>query len=243
MSPTLTPPSLRSATSTTASMGSSATICAISRPTIEKAAWPTSAVVSVTMPDHGAVHDAAVALGLGHGERRLRRLVLRFEIDEVELRHHAVLDQPPLRVELGLALGQQGLGLCDLGFACLVGEDGDHVALLHLVAAPDPELGEDAAGSGNHHHLAVGFGTAGQHELAAVRQAVRLGDCDPEQLLRRRFGWTDGGAAFAVLMRQQVPGGDPEAGAEHQPQGGEAACFHLCISDGWSPDALAVRRL
>ena len=113
----------------------------------------------------------------------------------------------------------------------------------HLVAAPDPELGEDAAGARNHHHLAVGFGAAGQHELAAVRQAVRLGDCDAEQLLRRRFGWTDGGVAFAVLMRQQVPGGDPEAGAEHQADGGEAACFHLCISDGWSPDALAVRRL
>ncbi len=75
-------------------------------------------------------HDAAVALGLGRGERRFRRLVLRLEIDEVELRQRALVDQHAARLELGLALIIERLRLRDLRLARLVGEHGDDVALL-----------------------------------------------------------------------------------------------------------------
>ena len=54
VSPTLMPASLRSATSATASIGSSATRIASSRPAKEKAAWPTSTATSCTTPDQGA---------------------------------------------------------------------------------------------------------------------------------------------------------------------------------------------
>ena len=148
------PASLRSATSTTASIGSSATICAISRPAMENAAWPTSAGRVGDDAGPRRADHAAVALGLGGGEPRLRRLELRLEIAEVEPRHRAVLDQLALASSSVRFCITSGARLRDLRFARLVGQHRDHVALLHPVAALDAQLGEDAAGAGDHHHLA-----------------------------------------------------------------------------------------
>ena len=103
-SPTLTPASLRSATSTTASIGSSATIWAISRPAIENAAWPTSAVVSVTMPDQGARTTPRSRSASAAASPASAALCCASRSTEVEPRHRAALDQPPLGLELGLAL-------------------------------------------------------------------------------------------------------------------------------------------
>ena len=101
VSPTLMPASLRSATSTTASIGSSATSVAISRPANENAAWPDldRHVVHDARPRRA--HHAAVALGRGARERRFCGLELRLEIDELEPRERAGQDQRALGVELG----------------------------------------------------------------------------------------------------------------------------------------------
>ena len=127
--------------------------------------------------------DAAVALGLGGGERGLGGLVLRFEIDQLEPRHGVGLDQPPLGLELDLALLEQRLGLRDLRLARLVRQDGDDVALLHVRAAANLATPEHAVGAREGHHLAVGLGAAGQHQLAAVRDDVGVDHRDAEQLL------------------------------------------------------------
>ena len=93
-------------------------------------------------PAHGARDDAAVALGLGGGERGLRRLVLRLQIDELEPRHGVELDQPALGVEFDLALLDQRPGLRHLRLARLVGQHGDHVALFNAAAAAHAQLGQ-----------------------------------------------------------------------------------------------------
>ena len=165
---------MRSATSTTASIGSSATICAISRPANENAAWPTSTAMSCTTPDHGRAHDAAVALGLGGGERRLRHLELRLEVDQLQLRQRAVHDELALGVELGALLRHHGLRLRDLRLARFVREDRDDVALLHPRAAAHAQLGEHAAGPRRDDDPLVGLGAAGEDELAAVRRHAQV---------------------------------------------------------------------
>ena len=93
VSPTLMPASLRSATSTTASIGSSATICAISLPGERERRLPDldRHIGDDALPRRA--HDAAVALGLGRRERRLRGLELRLEVDELEPRQRSPHDQ------------------------------------------------------------------------------------------------------------------------------------------------------
>ena len=78
MSPTLTLASLRSDTSTIASIGSRPTICAISLPVKANAGVPTSRYLGDdAVPRRG--DDAAIAFGLGRGKRGLRRLELRLD--------------------------------------------------------------------------------------------------------------------------------------------------------------------
>ena len=124
------PASLRSATSTTASIGSSATSVASSRPANENAACPTSTGDVVHDARPWRAHHAAVALGLGAGKRRFCRLDLRLEIDELEPRQRAGHDQRALGVELGALLRDHRLRLRHLGLARLVGQDRDDLALL-----------------------------------------------------------------------------------------------------------------
>ena len=142
VSPTLTPASLRSATSTTASIGSSATICAISLPGERERRAADLAGTSVTMPAHGAMMTPRSRSASAAASAASAALSCASRLTSFELRHGAVLDQPALGVELGLALLEQRLGLQHLRLARLVGEDGDDVALLHAAAAAHPQLGE-----------------------------------------------------------------------------------------------------
>src|SRR6185369_8561460 len=156
VSPTLIPASLRSATSTTASIGSIATSVASSRPANENAAWPTSTATSCTTPGRGA------------RERRFCCLELRLEIDELEPRERAGQDQRALGVELGAFLRDHRLRLRHLGLARLVGQDGNDLALLNPASTFDPELGQDAAGPRGKGDALVRFGPASDGELAAM---------------------------------------------------------------------------
>jgi hypothetical protein len=92
-------------------------------------------------------------------ETGFRGLELRFEIDELELGQRALLDQASARFQFGPALVEQRARLRNLRLACVVGQDRDHLALLHLLAALDLQFGQHAAGARRQCHLAVGFGT------------------------------------------------------------------------------------
>ena len=120
-------------------------------------------------PAQGARIDAAVELGFGGREHCFGGLELRFEIDQVELRHGAGHDQLALGVEFGLALGDERFRLSNLGLARLVGQDRDDIAGLDPGAATHFQFGQHAAGARRDGHALVGLGAAGEHELAAVR--------------------------------------------------------------------------
>ena len=90
----------------------------------------------------GCRHDAAGALGIRHGEPGFGALELRLQIAKLEARHAPAGDQLAAGVELLAPLRHQGAGLRHLRLAGVVGENGDHVALLDAGAAADPKVGE-----------------------------------------------------------------------------------------------------
>src|SRR5262249_25441154 len=182
------PPSLRSATSTTASIGSRVMSCAMSRPENENATWPTSTGTSVMMPSHGArttprsrsasaaASDASAAL---YCDSRLTSS-----------------SRGSAPVSISRRLASSSVFRCVLSArACLIalclarlgGQARADVVLLDAGPAPHLELGDDAAGARREHHLAVGFGAARQHELARMRHHRDLGHGDAERLLGLRF--------------------------------------------------------
>ena len=167
-------------------------------------------------PGPGRAHDAAVALGVRGGERGFRRPRLRFEIAEFELGQSAGFDQFAARFQFRLALRDQRARLRDLRLARLVGKHRDDLILLHELSAPHPQLGQHAGGARHRHHFAVGFGAAGENELAAVLLGLRVHDRDTEQL-RRLLLRADGSLAVRRLMRKQIAGPDPKSGGENQP--------------------------
>src|SRR5262249_28815825 len=122
------------------------------------------------------------------------------------------------------------LGLLDLGGAGIVGEHGNDVALVHVRAALDPKLGQHTAGARRHCDALVGLGTAGDHELAVVRDDAGLDHRNAKRLLHFALTGTKRGAAFRALVRHEMPGRDPQRGRRDQPDGGNAARFHRDFS-------------
>ena len=57
-------------------------------------------------------------------------------------------------------------------------------------------------------------------------------DRDAEQLLHLVLGWANGGAALGALVRQEMPGRDPEPSGGDEANGGDAAPFHRAFSLG-----------
>ena len=155
----------------TASIGSSATICATTE--LACSAWPVLTGTSLTTPEIGArtwprSHSALAAASAASAARRsASQLVLLVG------RHDAALDQLHVDLEVGLALQHHGLRLGDLRLARLVRQDGDHVALLHDRAAAHLQLDDRAVGARHGARAVVGLGAAGQHDRA--RMALRRG--------------------------------------------------------------------
>ena len=221
---------MRSATSTTASIGSSATICAISLPGHRERRL---ADLDRHVGDDAGprrAHDAAVALGVRGGECGFRRPVKRLGFVDLQPGKIAACGEVALGFEIDLALVEKRARLRHLGFARFVGQNGDDVALFDEGAALDLQLGDDAAGARGRRDAPVGFGAAGQDQLAAMRLRGGLDDADAKQLLRRGLAGTDGGAALVGFVRQQVTGGDPKAGRDDQAERGNATCFHRTVS-------------
>jgi len=104
--------------------------------------------------------DAALAFGDGLSQQRFRHLELGFEIHGFELWHVALFDQLAARFELGLALVVECGRLLHLRFARVVGEYGEDIAFLHMLAALDPHFGEHTAGTRRDRHLLVRLGAA-----------------------------------------------------------------------------------
>ena len=170
MSPTLTLATLRSDTSTTASIGSSPTICAISLPAKANAEVPTSEI-SVMTPSQGARDDAAIALGLGGRKRGLRGLVLRFQIVAARAAAMALVSTSRRLASSSTLRCSSSACACS---TCASRASSDRMAMTSpfftMRAAADPQLLKHAVGAREGHDLAVGLGAAGQHELAAVRR-------------------------------------------------------------------------
>ena len=154
----------------------------------------------------GRGDDATVALGFGRRKRGLRSLVLRFQVVELQPRNGVGRNQPPLRIQFNRALIEQRFCLQHLGLARIVRQDGDDVAFLHDRAAANPQLLEQAVGTGEAHDLAVGFGTAGQNELAAVRDHVGVDDRHAEALLGLCFAHPKRRFALCGFVRNEMSG-------------------------------------
>ena len=141
MSPTLTLATLRSDTSTTASIGSSPTIWAISLPAKANAEVPTSEI-SVMTPSHGAVMMPRSRSASAVASAASAALYCASSVFELQPRNGVGRDQPPLGLELDRALLEQRLGLQHLGLAGIVRQDGDDVALLHDASRGEPATPE-----------------------------------------------------------------------------------------------------
>ena len=229
VSPTLMPASLRSATSTTASMGSSATSVAISRPAKENAAWPTSTATSCTTPDQGArtmprSRSASAAASAASPALSWASRSTSCSRGSVPLKISARLASSSVRFCVTTACA------CATCASRASSKDGDDLALLDPAPALDPQLGEDAAGACRQRHPFIGLCSPGNGELAAVRHDDRADRRDAEQLLRPILAGAHGGTAFRRLVRQKVPGRDPKPGSGYQADRGEAARFHFEFS-------------
>jgi hypothetical protein len=126
--------------------------------------------------------------------------VLRLQISQFETRYGVELDQPALGVQLDLALLDQSHGLHDLGLARLVRQHRDHFAFLDKAAAANVQFGQDAAGAGNQSDLLVGFGAAGQQQLAMMLHQTSVQHGDAERRCRGHR-WLNRGTAFRRFMR------------------------------------------
>ena len=245
VSPTLMPPSWRSATSTTASIGSSATICAISRARPSRsAAPPTSTGTSVTTPAHGArtmprsrSASAAASVGLGG-------LELRFEIDQFELRHGARSRSACAWPRARSCAGSTSACACA---TCASRASSDRTAMTSPFFTRVPRCTRSSVSTppvrASAMTLLVGLGAAGSTSLRLCGTTLRLDHGDAEQLLGRAVVRCEPRRGFRRLVRQEMPGRDPERGGGDQADGGDAAS----LSSGRPPCApsriLALGRL
>ena len=168
---------------------------------------------------------AAQLLRLGHRERRLRGAQLRLEQALLVGGEHAPVDELQLRVEIDLPLLDERLRFRHLRRPRLVGERGDHVALVDVVAAPDIQ-GDDRAGRARDCAGAIfRLGAARNHQAARMILDRSFDDGDLEERLRgRRRSFA--GCRNRILGASEDARSDPQRRPDHDRDGENAAVHH-----------------
>ncbi len=141
-----------------------------------------------------------------------------------------LFDQLTTRLKLDLALIEDRLCLRDLRFARIVRQHGDNLVLLHVLPALHAHFGEHAAGARRDRYFLVGFGSAGQGELARMRRNIGV-EHGHAKRLRLVVDRANGGAALRCLVRKQMPRRNPADGCDHKADSNKTATLHDFLPD------------